>query len=378
MRLAIMRSRRVIAMSLIAACAQASPPPGGTPDKTPPRIESTSPAQNAIGPYAGDVVFKFDETLSERGARPSEIVLVSPETGKIRADRRGRELKVGIEGGWHNGLVYHVTVLPGLQDRFGNARAEAYELVFSTGPQILPTVIGGVVLDRLTGRAVSSARVVAVGLADSVAYTTLTDTAGFFALRSLPLGGYSMTAHVDLNRNRKIDGVEPRDVKIATLVTPRDTPVVEFSVLAADTTPARLLRAEARDSMQIRVTFDDFIAETEQLGSFGVSFYHLPDSTMVGGGRMLRVREFESIQRAAADTTGRASVARDTARVLPVQELVIVPNTALQPGGRYRVQVSNVRNIAGIAGGGGNVAFSVPARPRAAPARPDSASKPIR
>jgi hypothetical protein len=47
-----------------------------------------------------------------------------------------------------------------------------------------------------------------------------------------------------INRNRKFDELEPTDTKFAAIVTNHDTTAVEFSVLAKDTTPARLLKAE--------------------------------------------------------------------------------------------------------------------------------------
>ncbi|MGQ0815415.1 MAG: Ig-like domain-containing protein [Gemmatimonadota bacterium] len=357
----------------LLGCAQASSPPGGERDRFPPRVIATVPDTNAIVTSVdGAVIIRFDETLSERGARADDLVAVSPETGEVEVDRKGRELRVEIEGGWQPGRIYHVTVLPGIQDRHGNQRPQTYELVFSTGPPILPTAIAGLVTDHLTRRAVANARVVATSLSDSLAYTTLTDTSGFFALRSLPLGAYNTVAFVDTNRNRTLDGLEARHARIVSLVTPQDTPVVELSVLALDTTPARLLRAEARDTIHARLAFDDFIAATEPLGSVIVSVWQLPDSVAVPSGSLMHPRDFEARQRALADTTRRAPAARpaaaptDTVR-LPTQELVWVPQQPFLPGTRYRVAVSGLRNIAGVAGGAGTTTFETPARPRVAP-----------
>src|SRR5688572_6378089 len=250
----------------IGACAQASSPPGGEPDKFPPRVISTSPDTNAIGAaFNGPVVIRFDETLSERGVREEDMVVVSPATGEVEIKRKGEEIRVEIAGGWQAGRIYHVAVMPGVQDRFGNARTQAYELVFSTGPAIPATAVAGLVTDRLTARAVANARVLLTNASDSTTYVTLTDTAGFFAMRSLPLGTYGATAFLDQNRNREIDFAEARDIKALNLTAARDTPIVELSVLAPDTTPARLLRAEAIDSSAVRIAFDDFIPPAERL-----------------------------------------------------------------------------------------------------------------
>ncbi|MGQ0562198.1 MAG: Ig-like domain-containing protein [Gemmatimonadota bacterium] len=359
-----------LAAVLMLGCAQASPPPGGAPDQLSPAIIATVPDTNAIVPnFTGPVVIHFDETLSERGPREDETVLVSPETGEVDVERKGDELHVEIEGGWQRGRVYHVTVLPGLQDRHGNPRTQTYELVFSTGPEILPTVIGGLVTDHLTRRRVANARVVATSVADSVSYTTMTDTSGFFALRSLPLGAYRTLAFLDANRNRELDFAEARDEKVASLIAPQDTPVLEFSVLAPDTTPARLLRAEVRDTLHVRLAFDDFIAPNEPLGGVMAAVFQLPDSMAGPTGSLMHPREYEARQRALQDTAkarppGRPAPApTDTVR-LPTQELVWVPQRALEPGTRYRVIVSGIRNIVGLPGGGGTTIFQTPARPR--------------
>jgi hypothetical protein len=372
--------RRILVVSVIAACAQASPPPGGEPDRTPPRIIETIPAQNAVVPgFSGVVRIRFDETLSERGPREGEMAFVSPETGEVDVDRDGKELKVKIAGGWQPGRVYHVVVFPGFVDRRGNARPDAYELVFSTGPEILPTVLGGMVEDRLTGRAVANARVVAIAT-DSTAYTTLTDSAGFFSLRSLPLGTFRTLAYLDQNRNREMDGLEARAETVTTLAAVTDTPIVELSVLALDTTPARLLSAEASDSARVTLAFDDFITAEEQISGVSTTVWLLPDSARHPGGELLRLRDVQARQRAEAEARLRAlgdtirpppvetgAAADTTARKLPSQTLVWVPRTPLVHGARYRITVFGIRNIGGVPGGGGSVVFEVPAaRPPAA------------
>lgn len=370
---------------LMGACAQASSPPGGDPDRYAPRVIGTVPDTNAVVTnFSGPVIFRFDETLSERGVREDEMVLVSPETGEVEISRKGDEIRVEMEGGWQPGRVYHVTVNPGVQDRFGNARTQAYELVFSTGPEILPNAIAGLVTDRLTARAIANARVELMHTSDSTTYVTLTDTAGFFAVRSLPLGAYRAIAFLDPNRNRTIEFEEPRDQKITSLVTPRDTPVVELSVLALDTTPARLLRAAATDTTSVRIAFDDFIPANAQFGEVTITLWQLPDSTPVpAAGSVMHPRERERLLRAMQDTGAAkpaaprapgatAPSAADTIR-LPTQEIVFVPARALLPATRYRILMNGIRNMLNIPGGGGTTTFETAARARPAAPR-DSTS----
>ena len=82
------RIATALTAGLVLACAQPSPPPGGTPDREAPRLVSTRPEQGAIVPgLDGSVVFSFDEKLSEKG--PRDPVLVSPETGRPVMERDG-------------------------------------------------------------------------------------------------------------------------------------------------------------------------------------------------------------------------------------------------------------------------------------------------
>jgi len=386
----------VLAFTLSISCARPLGPPGGIPDREPPQLIGVSPAQRAIVPgFSGKVVFTFDETLSERGAVP-DLVEVSPETGRIFFERDGREIKVEIEGGWQPNQIYRVVVLPGLQDRFNNARKETAEIVFSTGPVIPNTAIAGLIRDRVTGQPVASARVTAISRVDSVTHVTATDADGFFALRYMPLGNFLIRAYEDRNRNHRPDFPEKQADGNAALGFAADTQVVELSLMQPDTTPARVLRAEFKDSLQIRVFFDDYLEPGRQQ-QLTASLFQLPDSTAVPVAQVLSQREYESIR--AAEQARQDSITqaqRDTARgdtlaaqrprpappaqvpvsrpgvvppdtsvVLPFQEIVVVPAQPLRPRTRYRVIVQGAFNIAEIAGGGGTTTFETPAPARA-------------
>jgi hypothetical protein len=352
-------------------------PSGGERDTEAPRIVETFPAQNATAnDLAGrdqEVRIVFHETLSERS--PRELVQVSPETGEVDAERDGREIRVRIAGGWQSNQIYRVTVMPGIVDRHGNARRSAYELVFSTGAAMVPNALGGIATDRITGRPVIGARVEAITSSDSTVYTTVTDTGGFFALRALPPGQYTTRVFADLNRNRKLDPAEARAAR-ELILGAADTVPVELTLLVPDTTPARLLKADIRDSLQVRLTFDDY-TDPSTLPPLRVIAWQLPDSTMITGGSVMTSRQFERMR---GDTARAAPgiaapprpAAADTARLLPINELVWVPTSPLRPTTRYRISVTGYRNIQNISEGGGSVVVTSPAPPRAPPAARDS------
>jgi hypothetical protein len=339
------------------------PPTGGERDTEPPRIVETDPAQNALASsHAGSnrqVRIVFHETLSERS--PPELAMVSPETGDVDVDRDGNELRVRIEGGWKVNQVYRVTVLPGIVDRHGNARTIAYELIFSTGAPVLMNALGGIATDRITGRPVANARVEAIARADSVVHTTVSDSGGFFALRALPAGVYHMRVYVDQNRNRTLEPFETRASNEVTL-GPSDTLAIQLSLLGTDTTPARLLRAEIRDSLQVRLTLDDY-AERSALDGMRMFVWQLPDSTLIPGGTLMTPDQFDASRPDSARVTTRLpvpSVATDTSRVLPINQLVWVPPAPLRANTRYRFQLNGYTNLHGIPNGGGSVTATVP------------------
>src|SRR5512146_161434 len=99
-----MNKTRTLLVVLLAACAQASPPPGAPPERNPPRVVSSVPDAGAVVPdFKGPVRIQFDKTLSERGPRPQDLVVVSPESGDVDVDRGGHEIKVNLKSGWQPG-----------------------------------------------------------------------------------------------------------------------------------------------------------------------------------------------------------------------------------------------------------------------------------
>ena len=434
-------SRGIAGALLTAAacvgCAQASTPPGGERDLEPPRVVSVFPAPfDTLRDLRAPVRIEFDERLSirlEGVADLEDAVLVSPATGAVRVDRGRRSMEVSVVGGWRPGLVYRVVVLPVFRDLFGNPRREQVELVFTTGAPIPPTAVAGLIEDRLTGKPVPAARVEATRRLDSLVYVAVTDTSGFFSLRNIPAGAYDVRAWLDQDRDRGMEFQEAQDVAPLALGF-QDTVVLAMRLLPMDTTPARVVRAEAVDSLRVRVFFDDYFEPGPTPGRGTVLV--LPDSTPVAEGRLIHSMAFDSIvareqveadslrqliadsiRRATADSLpeGQAptdSLTADTAGAappaqrpplrrqtpalptgaprgadppsgrrggtptdpLPSRELVLVLTAPLRPGTPYLVEITGVVNIREVPGGGGQARLRTAERPDTAldPAQPDT------
>ncbi|MGH7575954.1 MAG: Ig-like domain-containing protein [Longimicrobiales bacterium] len=370
-------------------------PPGGELDQRSPQIIATTPEPLAvITDLAQPVTFQFDERISEQGVR--ESVLVSPVTAEVEVSKGGRSIHVEVDGGWKPDQVYRVVLLAGVRDLFGNERREPASLVFSTGPPVPNTAIAGLAYDRLTGRPATDVIVEATRKPDTVPYSTAGDTSAFFALTHLPIGDYDVIAYVDQNRNRRRDAPESASPAYpASLVADNDTVVIDLSIVPSDTTPPILTAAQARDSVEVLLTFEDHLDPEASLDAVEVALFALPDTTPVPGvPRLVRPDVFEEERRARLDSLLADSARADTAAVdtaeapprrlpitplappqafepetgpLPVRELVLVAARPLEHEAMYLVRIGEVTNVSGITGAAGEIDFQVPARPPPAP-----------
>lgn len=386
------------ALVLSAACARMEAPPGGPPDNVPPVVSSTSPDTFAVvEPFDGEVTFRFSERISEQPTDGTleDAVVVSPETGSVQVDHARQSLDVSIEGGFRPNLVYRVRVLPVVRDMFGNPLVEPFELVFSTGAEFRRGVIGGEVLDRISGEPVAGARIHAVHgdppeeAGDSVLHVGRTDSDGIFTLRYLPPGPYAVTAFEDQNRNREVDDLEARAERDVRLEGEADTVVLSLEVLAPDTTPPRIVGAQAVDSATIHLETDDVLDPAESLDLVRVSLSR-DEGEAPARDTLLHEYEWEARRQAleeaaadaaadepeadtaddaAPDTADDAPPAADEPQAPPdtvespydpgdppraEQDLYLLLEEPLDPDVTYTVSVEGLENIAGATGGGGD------------------------
>ncbi|MDH5759714.1 MAG: Ig-like domain-containing protein [Gemmatimonadota bacterium] len=303
-------------VAAVSACARQGAPPGGEEDHRPPVVISTVPEPFAVVPaFDGKIVFRFDERTSERvsGGSMDDVVLVSPRSGAVKVHHGRRSLEVEVEGGIIPGQVYRVTLLPMVSDMFGNAMRDAFELVFSTGPELEPTAVAGQIWDRVQGGGVRDAIVVASSATDSVDYVARTDGEGIYAFRYLPLGVYRMVAYLDRNRNDSVDAMEVQGER-ALLVEASDTLLIDLAVLQPDTTSARLVAAEALDSATVELRFDDHLDPDRSLGGVAIRFTREDGGSTSGVVRTFHDHEYDAYLDAVRDSLARVdSIARAAA-----------------------------------------------------------------
>jgi len=314
---------------LFGACARPGSPSGGPRDIIPPMIASTWPDTFATIEATRDPVkIVFSERISERTTQGTmnNAVQVSPITGEHRAKHSRSGLEIDIIGGFQPDLVYRVRVLPTVRDLFGNTLEGPFELVFSTGADFEYNVIAGIVEDRVTGESVEGVRVEAQARAGegNPVYVATTDSVGVFALRYLPSGSYDLSIYQDINRNGEVDFAElqGRAESILGLQPPlADTAILrQVTLLRPDTSPARLIRVEAMDSVMVRLAFNDYLDAEGSLDPIQIRIG--PEE---GAGleieRLLWPRQVDSL-RAVED-----SVAAEEARLALVDSLGVLADS---------------------------------------------------
>ena len=260
------RGWALVACALIAAaCGRRDIPSGGPEDRFPPFVVETVPDTFAtIEPGDLSIRFRFSERISERpsGGRLRDAVVVSPEVGELRVKHRRQGLEVSAGEGFLPDRVYRVTLLPVIRDMFGNALVDPFDLVFSTGGEMVPNVVAGMVEDRVTGDLVPEVRVAArFSLEeDTLVHWNFSDTAGVFSLRYVPVGPFELWAWQDRNRDGELgeselqSQVHPGEIREAL-----DTTLAVLTLVEPDTTPARLAKVEITDSVTLAIEIDDYI-----------------------------------------------------------------------------------------------------------------------
>jgi hypothetical protein len=144
-----------------------------------------------------------------------------------------------------------------------------------------------------------------------------------------------------------------------------------------------LTRAEATDSLEVKLSIDDFLDPDAALEGVTVELFVLPDTTPVPGTpRLVRADHYEKEKQARAalakpdsappDTSGairpppprqmqrpqEPATPRDTV-TLPIRDLVLVPAVPLVAGRKYLLRLEGLTNVSGMSGGGGAVEFEV-------------------
>lgn len=350
-------------LTLASGCARPQPPLGGAVPETPLEVAETVPANlSVVPPFEGPVEIRFRRPLSERtlAGLPQDAVLLSPATGEVEVDIGDESIEVSLEGGFQAGQVYRLTLLPNVQDRFNNRMARAFDLFFSTGPELEPNLVAGIVQDRLTLEPAEAMRVDAVSADGAVIQSAATDSTGVFSFPYLTAGSYTLVAYDDVARDGSADFFDPQD-SLGVTVSPGDTLIVtDLSVLEPDSTAAVLQEVASIDPMTLRVTFDDYLDPN-------VPLIGLTGLVRAGGG-LIPVGEYLHEYAWEIRTAAAAAAAQPAGAPLPSRDMILVLTAPTVSGVTYEVELQSVPNINGVPGGGGTAEVTPAGAPGGPPA----------
>jgi hypothetical protein len=369
----------------IIACARIEPPPGGPPDNTPPNLVSVRPESLAIyRDFDGAVEFRFDEVISEGGQANmglgtgdlEKLIILSPTTRVPKVSWKRNAISVEPREGWEPNRVYRIELRPGVIDLRRNRLDSGTVITFTTGAPIPDARLTGSVIDWAGGRMAVTGLVEAILLPDSLGYRGITDSSGRFDLGPLPRGRYLVFGVLDQNRNLRRDARDGFDSVLVT--TDSATPAVLWAALR-DTVGPRLTAAAPADSTGAELTFSQPVDPYQRFEPTNATVVlGTADSTPVPVVSLLPKWADDSIvqqQRRATDTTARDSTrpAIDSARARELDRLrqggragqdtlgrallasrppltdrmVLRLGQVLQPGSRYVIQVTGIRNLNG-------------------------------
>lgn len=131
---------------LIFSCARMGSPDGGWYDDTPPRVVSSSPAENGISVTQKKIVIDFNEYIKVENAQ--EKVIISPpqlEQADIRT--QGKRIVVELKDSLKENTTYTVDFSDAITDNNEGNPMGSYTFSFSTGGYIDTLEVSGYVLN---------------------------------------------------------------------------------------------------------------------------------------------------------------------------------------------------------------------------------------
>jgi hypothetical protein len=386
--------RRLIPVVLLAvACASPGMPPGGPPDVAAPEILSITPDSGTVGVKPKEVIFHFDEVVSERptGATTlADLFMISPRDGVPSVSWHRDAITVKPAHGWRANTPYTVILLRGLADIRGNVRNTGATTFFSTGPVIPRTRISGRVFDWVAGTPAGGSLVETYVPPDTIhAYIALADSSGSFAVEHIPATRYTVRAYIDRNKNSSIDPSEPWD---SVSVNLGDSVRTDLLIFVHDTVPPHIRDIAASDSVTLTVTFDKPVDPNQTLTARNFTIRASgPDSAVIPiasagpapvdttrqavtpAARPPAAQPGRPPARGRADTT--TAIRAVMPRKAPSSTAIIVLSRPLTPKAAYRVRAIGIRGLLGYTGDSERV-YTAPAPPAPPPAKPASVAPP--
>ena len=248
------------------SCARQMPPPGGPPDKTPPRVVDTVPGDDSVRVGLDTPIrIRFSEGMDRRSVE--RALFISPQSARELDFRwRGDVLEIRLPDGLQADRTYLVTVGQESADEWRNRMRSSYSFGFATGDRLNRGELNGRVLKSKEerGQVFVWAYDLSVVAApdpgrDRSTYVTQPDETGHFVLPRLGSGNYRIFAFGDQNNDRTYSSgdllaLPPGDVVLTNEGRVR---LGDLKLAVRDTSAPALVAARTPDQQHILMRFDE-------------------------------------------------------------------------------------------------------------------------
>ena len=189
----------LLALMMLAACANIGTPDGGPYDEDPPRVVNTSPKQGATHVKHSKVILEFDENIKLENAY-EKVVISPPQVNMAEISASGKRITVELQDTLLPDRTYTIDFADAIQDNNEGNPMGDYAFTFATGEQLDTFQVSGYVLNAedlepikgmLVGLYTLGDSSVTDDLPDSVFRTTpferisRTDSRGHFVVKGL-------------------------------------------------------------------------------------------------------------------------------------------------------------------------------------------------
>lgn len=262
----------LVALALVAACANPVPPGGGPRDTTPPSIRQSTPAAGAVNVPTDTRIVRLTFTeYVNRGSLVQALSLTPAFERRLEFDWDGRTVEMELPDALRDNTTYIVTIDTDLNDSHGVSLNEPVTLAFSTGPRINQGQIAGRIVTPPSGAAAPTVDVYAYPLSDSAtsaprplpdqpAYRTQTGEDGQFAFDHMREQDYFVIGVQDANRNRRPDRQEataaPPQLRLPADSVVTDVPV-PWLLARVDTVAPSPQSVRAPTDRRLRLSFSE-------------------------------------------------------------------------------------------------------------------------
>lgn len=192
-------------MSWLVSCATPVAPTGGPPDRLPPVVTETTPANETTNFAGNEVRFQFDKFVDRNSARQN--ISIEPNLGlEFEVNFSRRTVIVEFSDPLPENTTIIVQLGTDITDTRNNNMSSSYELAFSTGLDIDDGNVKATLRDPDHGSVEEGERVFLyqspADFSEPANYVAQSDTAGEINFSYLREGMYSAIWVDDVNRNR--------------------------------------------------------------------------------------------------------------------------------------------------------------------------------